>query len=101
MRIIIFFDLPVDTSSDRKAYRNFRKHLIKTGFSMMQESVYCKIVPNSTAADMTILNIKRNRPDKGIVQALKITEKQFARMEYIVGEKKKGTIDNDEKLVII
>lgn len=97
----MFFDLPVETSSDRKSYRQFRKYLIKSGFTMMQESVYCKIAPNATAADYIITGVRRNKPDKGLVQALRITEKQFARIEYIVGEKQRGTIDSDEKLVII
>ncbi len=31
MRIIIFFDLPMDTSEDRKDYTRFRKYLIRNG----------------------------------------------------------------------
>ena len=43
MRIIVFFDLPVITAKSRRDYYNFRKYLIKSGFVMMQESVYCKL----------------------------------------------------------
>ena len=32
MKIMVFFDLPVITKKDRKAYVNFRKFLIKDGF---------------------------------------------------------------------
>ena len=32
MRIIVMFDLPVVTASDRRAYTQFRKYLIKNGF---------------------------------------------------------------------
>ncbi len=63
MRIIVFFDLPTLTAKDKKEYRNFRKHLIKSGFLMMQESVYCKLVQNTTAADAMIDNLKKNKPD--------------------------------------
>ena len=52
MRIIVMFDLPVTTASDRREYTRFRKYLIKNGFLMMQESVYCKLAQNSTAADL-------------------------------------------------
>ena len=31
-------------------------------------------------------NIRENKPDKGLVQELRVTEKQYAKMEYIVGE---------------
>jgi len=101
MRIIVFFDLPITTSTDKKEYRAFRKYLIKSGFIMMQESVYGKIVPNSTAADSIMASIRRNRPPKGMVMALRITEKQFARIEYIVGEKRTGFLDSDDKLIIL
>lgn len=47
MRIIVFFDLPTLTSTQQKTYRDFRKFLIKNGFYMMQESVYCRIQTNS------------------------------------------------------
>ena len=101
MRIIVFFDLPVISTGDQKEYRAFRKFLIKSGFVMMQESVYSKIVPNSNAADSVVASIRRNKPSKGVVQVLRITEKQYARIEYIVGEKRSGFLDNDKRLIIL
>ena len=32
MRLIVFFDLPVETSVQRKHYRIFRKYLIQEGY---------------------------------------------------------------------
>lgn len=101
MRVLVFFDLPVLTDKNRKDYRNFRKFLIKSGFIMVQESVYCKLVPNSTMADAVTENIRRNKPGAGLVQLLKVTEKQYSKMEYIVGEKASQILDSDERLVII
>ena len=101
MRIIVMFDLPVTTASDRREYTRFRKYLIKNGFLMMQESVYCKIAQNSTAADLIVQNVKKNKPISGLVQTLRITEKQFSRMEYIVGEKTNEVLDSDERIVIL
>ncbi len=95
------FDLQVVTSHDRKEYTRFRKYLIKSGFYMLQESVYCKLALNSTMTDSIIENLKKNKPEKGLVQALKVTEKQFERMEYIVGEKQAEVLDTDERLVIL
>ena len=43
MRILVMFDLPTETSEDRRNYRKFRKNLIKNGFIMMQESVYVRL----------------------------------------------------------
>ena len=41
MRMIVFFDLPAITVEEKRHYRQFRKLLIKNGFVMLQESVYC------------------------------------------------------------
>ena len=101
MRILVMFDLPVGTESERKNYRLFRKYLIKSGFLMLQESVYCKIAQNTTVADAIIANVRKNRPDDGLVQVLKITEKQYSRMEYIVGKSKSDVLDSDERLVVL
>ena len=54
MRLIVFFDLPVDTALQRKSYRVFRKFLIKDGYLMMQESVYSKMVLDGAAAESAI-----------------------------------------------
>ena len=43
MRMIVFFDLPTESEADRREYRKFRRMLVKNGFIMMQESVYCRI----------------------------------------------------------
>lgn len=68
---------------------------------MMQESIYCKMAPNSTLADAVINNVRKNKPEKGLVQVLKITEKQYAKMEFIVGEGKSEVLSSDERLVIL
>ena len=44
MRMLVFFDLPTLTNEDKRNYRQFRKLLIKNGFIMLQESVYCKMM---------------------------------------------------------
>ena len=101
MRILVMFDLPVTTAADRKEYTKFRKYLIKSGFLMMQESIYCKLSPNSTLADAVVENVRKNKPEKGLVQVLRITEKQYAKMEFIVGEGKSEVLSSDDRLVIL
>lgn len=101
MRVIVFFDFPVLTSSERKAYTNFRKFLLKSGYFMVQESVYCKLAQNSTMADSFIDNLRKNKPPEGLVQVLKVTEKQYNKMEFIVGKKKSEVVDSDERLIIL
>lgn len=95
------FDLPVLTAGERKNYRQFRKFLIKSGFVMLQESVYAKLTLNATAAKTVIDNIRKNTPEKGLVQILTVTEKQFAMMEYVCGSFVSEYVISTERLVVI
>lgn len=101
MRVIVFFDLPAEAQEDRKEYRKFRQFLIKSGFFMVQESVYSKLVLNTTNVKTVITEIRKNRPEKGSVFVLTITEKQYSGMEIITGNFGSDVIDSDERLLIL
>ena len=101
MRLVVFFDLPNATSAQRREYRRFRKFLTRSGFVMMQESVYSKIVLNATAAAAVRENVRKNKTSDGLIEMLLVTEKQFERMEIVVGEAQSTVIDSSEKLVIL
>ncbi len=62
LRLLLMFDMPTDTASDRKAYRKFRKFLINEGFIMHQFSVYSKILLNDTANKAMLARLKQNNP---------------------------------------
>lgn len=101
MRIIVMFDLPVLTAEQRREYMRFRKFLIKSGFLMMQESIYCKLALNGTAANAIVESVRKNKPLEGLVQLLAVTEKQYAKMEFIIGTVSHEVLDSDERLVIL
>ena len=101
MRVFVFFDLPTLTLENLREYRRFRKYLIKNGFLMLQESVYCKLALNQTAVDSIYDNLYRNKPLKGSVLVLSLTEKQFSKAQYLIGENKSDVIDSDERLIIL
>ena len=67
MRVLLFFDLPTLTSAERKAAASFRKSLVKDGFLMLQESVYCKLALNGTAVALIKNRVAKYLPDKGSV----------------------------------
>lgn len=75
MRVLVFFDLPTETREDRRNYTRFRKFLIKSGYMMIQESVYSKLSLNSGQTEQIIEEVKKEQPPKGSVQILSITEK--------------------------
>ena len=97
MRVLVFFDLPVLTAENRRAYTRFRKFLLKNGFLMLQESVYCKLALNGTIVD----NVHKNKPEEGLIQLLTVTEKQYAKMDIVVGDLKSEVLDTDERLVVL
>lgn len=101
MRVIVMFDLPTETSMERRRYRWFRKYLIDDGFVMMQESIYTKICLNMHAVKQVELNIEKNKPPKGLVQIMSVTERQFASMKLVVGELDETYIQNDARLVVL
>lgn len=102
MRLIVFFDLPVETAAQRRNYRLFRKHLINEGFLMLQESVYSKLVTNDGVAGAVVMRLRKKRPPEGLVQVLKVTEKQFATMDYITGNREAyDEVDTMEEFVVL
>lgn len=101
MRVLVFFDLPTVTDSDRREYRKFRKNLIKGGFMMLQESVYAKLALNTTQVHQITNEIKKIQPPKGSVQILTVTEKQFSKMEILCEKCSTDIINTDERLLIL
>lgn len=101
MRLIVYFDLPVKTSDDRRQYSKFRKHLQMHGFIMMQKSVYSKIAVNDSAAKAIRKDIIDHKPSKGNVQILSVSEKQYQRIEVIVGESQREIVDTMDRFVVL
>lgn len=101
MRVLVFFDLPTTTSLHRRHYSQFRKTLLKEGFLMMQESVYCKLALNTTAANIIMDFVESNKPPEGLVQMLAITEKQYSKIVFVQGKGQNTTLDTDERIVVI
>ena len=101
MRILVLFDLPVESLENKRDYRKFHKFLVTSGFLMLQESVYCKLALNQTVAQAVMSSVRKERPSEGNVKMMIITEKQFARMECLVGDEKDSVVDTDEKLVVL
>ena len=68
---------------------------------MLQESVYCKLALNGTAVNAIIDNVHKNKPEEGLIQLLSVTEKQYSKMDIIIGEAKSEVLDTDERLVVL
>lgn len=85
MRLLVFFDLPVVTRAERRAYTVFRRFLINDGYDMIQFSVYGRILHGRDAEEKHMIRLVDNLPPEGSVRCLTVTEKQFASMKLLVG----------------
>lgn len=68
---------------------------------MLQESVYCKLALNGTTVNAIVDNVHKNKPEEGLVQLLTVTEKQYSKMDIIIGEMKSEVLNSDERLVVL
>ena len=89
MWVLVFFDLPTETKTERKTASNFRKEILKDGFSMFQFSIYLRHCPSRENAEVHIKRVKKILPEKGHIGILCITDKQFGDMEIFYGKKAK------------
>ena len=101
MRMLLVFDMPTETADERKAYRKFRKFLINEGFIMHQFSVYSKLLLNNSASNAMLERLKANNPKKGNITLLTVTEKQFARMIYLNGQRDDSIGNTDSRIVFL
>lgn len=90
MWVLVFFDLPTETKKERKAYTEFRKSILKDGFSMFQFSIYMRHCASRENAEVHIKRVKSFLPEYGDIGIMCITDKQFGEIEiYHSREKKK------------
>jgi CRISPR-associated protein Cas2 len=89
MWVLVFFDLPTETATERKIYAKFRKSILKDGFSMFQFSIYLRHCASRENAAVHIKRVKKLLPEKGHIGIMCITDKQFGDMEIFFGQKLK------------
>lgn len=86
MRLLVFFDLPMVTKAEKRAYVQFRKFLLNDGYDMIQWSVYGRVLNGIDAEKKHLARLTENLPPKGSVRAMTVTEKQYASMLLLVGK---------------
>lgn len=87
MWILVFFDLPTETKKERKQAAQFRKELIRDGFTMFQFSFYARHCASAENAKVHIKRIKGLLPEYGKVGIMCITDKQFGDIQIFYGNK--------------
>ena len=85
MRMMVFFDLPTVTKTDKRAYTLFRRFLLNDGYDMIQFSIYGRILNGTDAEEKHMKRLVSNLPTEGSIRVLTVTEKQYAGMKLLVG----------------
>ena len=88
MWLYALFDLPTETKRQRKAAAQFRKGLLKDGFTMLQFSVYVRHCASRENADVHVKRVRMITPEEGRVAILMVTDRQFDQMVILYGKKK-------------
>ncbi len=83
--LIVAFDLPVTTKTQRKAATGFRKFLIDDGYQMIQFSVYARACVGFARQQTHLARVKWNLPPEGSVRAFFVTRAQWERSYVIQG----------------
>lgn len=98
MWVVVLFDLPTDTKQARKEYTAFRKSLLDDGFVMLQYSVYARHSSSEENARVHAGRVRRQLPPDGEVRIVKITDKQFSKIEVFYGKRRAPTEKPGEQL---
>lgn len=85
MRLLVFFDLPMVSKAEKRAYVQFRRFLLNDGYDMIQWSVYGRLLNGSDAQHKHLKRLVDNLPPEGSVRCMTVTEKQFAGIRLLVG----------------
>ena len=94
MWIMVFFDLPTETKSQRKSAGDFRKKLLNDGFIMFQYSIYVRHTPSRENMLVHEERVSKIIPSEGKVCILHLTDRQFGEMRIYEKNKKSKPLTN-------
>ena len=100
MWLFAMFDLPVDKPELRREYAQFRKSLLKEGFTMLQYSVYVHYVAGEDAELAYRSRVRNALPSHGQVRVISLTDRQFEKMEVYVGKKRERAEDPPHQMML-
>jgi CRISPR-associated protein Cas2 len=90
MWMVVMFDLPVDTKPARREATKFRQYLLDLGFEMSQFSIYARFCNGKDQFDSYLRKIERGLPERGDVQVLHFTDRQYEKIVRFSGTTRQG-----------
>jgi CRISPR-associated protein Cas2 len=100
MWLLVMFDLPVGTRTQRREATKFRNWLLDEGYEMSQWSIYLRTCVAKEQVDRRIAAIAAARPTGGKVHVLTVTDRQMAHMAVFRGRKREKGPKVADQLVL-
>ena len=100
MWLFAMFDLPVDTKEARRDYTQFRKVLLKEGFTMLQYSIYARYYGSEEASIPQRNRVRGSLPPDGQIRLMLVTDHQFGKMEVFLGKSRRPTETPPKQLLL-
>jgi CRISPR-associated protein Cas2 len=100
MWMLVLFDLPVVEKNERKEATDFRNFLLNHGFSMVQYSIYTKVLSGIDACPKYYSLIEQNLPKSGKVDIITITDRQYENIKSYSGHIKKPDKKTPQQLLL-
>ncbi len=101
MWLMVFFDLPTLTKPQRTRASRFRIFLKKDGYMMLQLSVYARVCRGQDAIDKHVKRVRASLPREGSVRTLQVTDRQYGRMELMLGTAPKTETIGAAQMVLL
>lgn len=101
MWLMVFFDLPTRTKVQRGRASRFRQFLKKDGYMMLQLSVYARVCRGQDAVEKHSRRVRLSLPEEGSVRTLQVTDRQYGRMELMLGEAPKTERAGASQMVLL
>ncbi|MCF8483404.1 MAG: CRISPR-associated endonuclease Cas2 [Rhodospirillum sp.] len=100
MWLVVVFDLPVGTRTERRDATRFRNLLKDEGFTMKQWSVYLRYFDARARAEAAADRIGKQTPPMGGVSMMFLTDKQFGMTRNFEGRSRTETEEKPEQLAL-
>lgn len=84
--LMVLFDLPTKTKTDRKNYKHFRKDLLEDGYIMIQFSVYARSCVSQARTETHARRLREILPPNGSIRLMFITNTQWENTYVFHGQ---------------
>lgn len=100
MWMLVTFDLPVESKTQRAAATKFRHALLDLGFEMSQFSNYLRFVNGKEQFDAHIRRIEAILPAWGEIYVFQFTDRQYENIVRFSDQRQRRQQKNPEQIAL-